>query len=334
MRSTMKLNRPALLFLTAALAAVPGLAERIERDYHESFDVRPGARLHLEHGDGDVTFTAWDQDVVDVVVRYRAEIRGVGASRRGEFEVELSQTGDTIRVVGREPSFAGVGVFNFQTDEYTYKVQAPAYLALDLEGDDGNVTVGGWRGVIEASLEDGDLHLTDVEAERFDLELEDGDAVIRNLTGDLVLRTADGDVDLQDCSTEKASVRTEDGDVTIQRCAGSFEIRSSDGSVELAAMRVGRVEIESEDGDVGLDLLDARSLDVVITTEDGTVDVATAVDLSAELDVSTGDGRIDVDLPGAELSRSRRRVTGRLGEGEGRIRITTEDGNVKVRKKG
>lgn len=327
-------NVRPLLFLVAALSAAPGLAERIERDYHETFDVEPGARLVLEHGDGDVTFVPWDQDVVEVDVVYRAEIKGLGASRRGEFEVDFSQTGNRIRITGREPSFAGIGVFSFRQNEYTYKVRAPAYLELDLEGEDGSVSIEGWRAVIEASLEDGDLHLTDVEAERFDLELEDGDAVIRKLTGALALDTEDGDVDIQDCSSAGAAVHTEDGDVAIERCQGDFEVRSSDGDVGLHMMRVGAVEIETEDGDVDLDLLEARNLDLTIITDDGTVVVQTAVDLSAELDLSTGDGRIRVELPAADLSESRHRVSGRLGQGEGRIRITTEDGGVTLRKKG
>ena len=36
-------------------------AEEVERDFHETFEVREGMRLHLEHGDGDVSLKTWDQ---------------------------------------------------------------------------------------------------------------------------------------------------------------------------------------------------------------------------------------------------------------------------------
>ncbi len=321
----------AVLFLAVSMATAPAWAERIERDYHETFDVRPGALLHLKHGDGDVTVTPWDQDVVEIDVRYRADIKGLRVGRESEFAVDFDHSGETIRVTGREPSFSGVGIFSSREHVYTYKIQAPKYVELRLEGDDGDASIEGWRAAVQATLEDGDLFLSDIVAERLVLELEDGDVEIVGMTGELSLASEDGDIDIRDCTSASAELRTEDGDIRLKRCAGDFGVRSNDGDVELFEMRAGTLRIETEDGDVNLDLLEARDLDLTVTTQDGTVEVHAAAGLSAELDISTGDGSIRVKSPGADLSKTKHRVTGRLGSGEGRIRITTDDGDVSLR---
>ena len=59
------------LCLGLMATAGPAVAEEINREFHQEFDVQPGMKLVLEHGDGDVTVTPWSQDTLDVEVRYR-----------------------------------------------------------------------------------------------------------------------------------------------------------------------------------------------------------------------------------------------------------------------
>jgi hypothetical protein len=58
--------------LAASWLARPLAAEDIGRNYHETFEVERGMKLALEHGDGDVEIAPWDEDTLEVDLRYRA----------------------------------------------------------------------------------------------------------------------------------------------------------------------------------------------------------------------------------------------------------------------
>ena len=86
-----------------------------------------------------------------------------------------------------------------QEHEYTYTIMAPSYVVLDLDGDDGDIEITGWRGDIDCALDDGDVELADVENGRTRIGLEDGDVAVDGLIGELVVSGDDGDVVLTDC---------------------------------------------------------------------------------------------------------------------------------------
>jgi DUF4097 and DUF4098 domain-containing protein YvlB len=324
----MKLRSLALFAALLALAvAAPALAEKIEKDFRESFDVAPGHRLDLRHGDGDVTITPWDKDVLDIEVRYRAQ--HTGFSTKSSFEVEFRQSGDNVVVQEKEGVQVSVGFL--RTYEHQYTIRAPRYLALELKGDDGDVEIEGFEGGLEARIEDGDMTLRGLRG-RTVVELEDGDVEIEDLDGDLTLTAEDGDVRIADSATGAAKISLEDGDLTVLDSAGSFNLRSSDGDLRLERVRARRLLVRTDDGGLEAALLDAGEFDLDVRTGDGQVVLDLDPAISASFTIRTGDGSIRVDLPGVvEMAKENGRASGRIGDGSGRIEISTDDGRVVLR---
>ncbi len=321
------LSAACLLLLATALAA-----ETVERDFHRTFDVASGHRLHLEHGDGDVTIEAWEQDKLDVQVRYRAEYTRIGVGSKIDFDVECRQTGTVVHVVGRESGSWSIGFFSQREIEHSYTIRAPSYLDLDLEGEDGDVEISGWQGEITIRGEDGDVDLAGIRSPRTDVSVEDGDIVIDGLTGELTVTTEDGDLRVSDCTIADGRFRLEDGNATLTRCAGSARFELVDGDLVLESFRPEGVSIRTVDGDVDLDFLPSVGMDVEVRTGDGDVTVELERGTSARLTIDTGDGPIRLDLPEAvDVREGRSRATAQLGAGEGRLRIETGDGRVVVR---
>ncbi|NNE44703.1 MAG: hypothetical protein HKN12_10870, partial [Gemmatimonadetes bacterium] len=182
--------------VTAGLGAPGAGAEEIKGDFHETFDVSPGTVLKLHHGDGDVFFQVWDQDVIDVKVRYRASFAMVGVGSKPAFGVEFTQEGNEVRVTGREKGVAMVGIFlATSVSEYVYEIKVPEYIALESIGQDGDLNLAGLRGgPVRSRVDDGDIVLTDIQASRIDLELDDGDFRGERLNGPLSVRSQDGNV--------------------------------------------------------------------------------------------------------------------------------------------
>jgi DUF4097 and DUF4098 domain-containing protein YvlB len=329
---TMRIAHIVAWTLVAGWIAQPLIAEEIERDYHETFEIEPGMRLVLEHGDGDVEISPWNQDTLEVTVRYRAHASSVGWSKSTDFEVEFRQDGDTISIVAHEPKRVNIGVSSYREEEYRFAISAPSYLELHLEGDDGDVEIDDWNGPISMKLEDGNVEMSNVEAPRIEVILEDGDLEIDGIRGDIDIDCEDGDVEISDCQTERGRIRTEDGDITVDRCQGSFEISVSDGDAYLTEMTVRDMDIRSGDGTIKLALLPAEDLDVKVRVGDGDVVVDLDQDISATFELETRDGRIRLMAEDvSNLQQNRRRTTGQLGSGEGAIYIRTDDGSLTLR---
>jgi hypothetical protein len=310
----MRASLACLIGLCLVFAASGAFAERIERDYHETFEVEPGHRLELEFGDGDVVIEPWDEDKVDVRVIYDAEHKRVGVGTSPSFEVDFRQSGPTVHVRGREGGYGGIGFFQHRVHEYVYEVKAPAYLELDLSGEDGDVEIEGWSGEIALRTEDGDVELVGIESPQIDVQIEDGDIDIDRLSGVLKITGEDGDLRVSDCSLTDARVRLEDGDATFSRCDGSARFDLGDGNLALERFRPDGVQVRTEDGDVELDLLAGEAMDVEIRTSDGDVFVDLAREASMAFTVNTGDGGIRIDMPNAvdvsAAHRDRRRHRG------------------------
>jgi len=247
-------------------------AEEIDREFHETFQVEPGMRLQLYHGDGNVTITPWDQNSLDVLVRYRATVKKlVGWSKHDDLDVTFKQDGDTIKVVGTDPRMVSIGFSAFEEYEYSYTVRAPSYLRLELIGDDGDVAVSDWRADLDLHSNDGDMRLTSIDSQKTEIRLDDGDLEILGFAGELRVETADGDVDIRDCLSPRIEIRVQDGDVHLIDCRSDVEIRGDDGDIRLSKLRAEAVDIKTADGDVTLDLLPSDNLDLDLRVADGDV---------------------------------------------------------------
>lgn len=311
-----------------------GFPQSIKKDYHRSFDVHEGMVLRLQHGDGDVTVRPWDQDMVDVTVHYRAESRGRGIGSPRDFEVEFRKSDDIIYIIGKERGGHGIwiGFRSWRRYVYTYTIQAPDYMVLDFSGEDGNVRIKNWANNISCNVDDGDVELQHIVAEKVALRTEDGSIEIGDLHGNLTIRTDDGDIYLRDSAVPTCRIRGEDGRVNIRDSVGDFEIDVDDGDVELRRVRADDLDLHAVDGDMRLNLLKPNHPLWRLETDDGDIVLNMEAGTSASFSVLTEDGHIRVHIPDLVNYRERRhQKSGEFNGGNGRIRIRTVDGNVTLR---
>ncbi len=339
----------ALLGLFAGAAAAA--AGEVERSFSERFDVAPGARLALRHGDGNVEITAWDEAAIAVDVTYRVKFLRIGVGSDPDLEVDFEQRGEVVRVTGRERGTSGIG-FSIAQRQHLYRVRAPRWVELELDGEDGEVAIEGWEAAINLRLDNGDARLDDVRG-GLRASLEDGNLTVRGLAGELTVRladgdvrisdcqserarieTADGDVRISDCQSERARIETADGDVELDGCAGSVDVSTADGDLDLAGLVAGTVALTTADGDVAVEVVAAEGdLDLHVQTEAGDVDVTLAPGVGAAFDLTSEDGAVEVGTGAEDLSFGRRRATGRFGDGSGKVRVSTGEGQVSLRQR-
>lgn len=318
----------ALLLMTA----LPARGGEIERDFNESFEVKRGCALRLRHGDGDVTITPWDKDIIEISVHYHAERKGLGNDSKIDFDVEFEEKNGVIEVTGKEPRNMFSGFYIFILNEYTYTISAPSYIELELHGDDGSVEIEKWKAQIEINLDDGDINLYECEPGKTRIRAADGEISLDGISGALDIMADDGDIDVIRGRLSECRIQLNDGDIRIRDSEGNYFIEVDDGTTELLRIKTNVMDLKSEDGDFDIELLKTGNLALDIRTDDGDIEVGLQRGISASFSIDVDDGRIRTDLSSeADIQEGNGWMSGKLGKGKGNIRIRTGDGSVMLR---
>ncbi len=328
MRVSVSTTLAALFAFSAPIAS----ATEVDRSFNKRFDVEQGARLELEHEDGEVVITPWEENAIEIDVRYRVEYKRIGVGRDPDLDVRFEHSGEVVRVVGEERSSGGIGFFSSDEIEYVYRVSAPPWVVLELEGDDGDVEISGWQGAVTIRNDDGDVLLKDLRVPRLRLDLQDGDVEIEGFEGDMDLEVDDGDVTVSECRGERIRIDGQDGNIRLEDCEGNFELATDDGDLDLSGLRAGKLDVDTGDGriEIGIDS-SLGVLDVDVSADDGDVDLKLGDGVAGAFSLSSDDGDIRVDAEAGSLDQNRHRVSGRLGDGDGNIRVSTGSGRITLR---
>lgn len=124
------------------------------------------------------------------------------------------------------------------------------------------------------------------------------------------------------------------GAVAVERARGTVRASSGNGDVTVTTAR-GPVNASSGNGDlyVTMDALRTDG-DMTFSTGNGRVRLTVPADFSADIDASSGNGHVETDFPIQLTGRiSKSRVRGKIGDGGRRVRITSGNGTIELRRR-
>lgn len=190
----------------------------------------------------------------------------------------------------------------------------------EARGVDGDLTIDTGSGRVTALDITGSLSV----------DTGSGSVEVRNVTGDVMVDTGSGSVDINDVRGREINVDTGSGGVDGSGLsAESIRIDTGSGGIEVADVNSADVYLDTGSGSVRVELL--RDVDnLVVDTGSGSVTVTLPSNAGAEIDIETGSGGIDLDFPVSIRRASRDHVTGRVGDGRGRIHIDTGSGSIRL----
>ena len=115
--------------------------------------------------------------------------------------------------------------------------------------------------------------------------------------------------------TGRVDASSGNGDVTVQNSGGPVSAHTGNGDIRASMDRVGAEDLDFSSGN-------------------GHIEVTMPADFSADVDASTGNGHVSVDFPITLSGRfSKTRVRGTIGNGGRRLRISSGNGSIEIRKK-
>lgn len=186
------------------------------------------------------------------------------------------------------------------------------------------------RVVVESAVTDGTLavdvaYTADSAPPRVavDLDVRVPESLVVSQVG-----TTNGTVDVTG-TTGDGSFSSQNGTVTVTDVDGFVTLTSNNGTVESTGC-TGIDGARTANGTVDIELLALRQ-DVDVSAANGSIEVAVPPALDADVELSAANGTVDVE--GVELTdvdRTTRRLTGRLGEGGYRLRLSVANGSAEL----
>ncbi|MCW5946869.1 MAG: DUF4097 family beta strand repeat protein [Fimbriimonadales bacterium] len=226
------------------------------------------------------------------------------------------------------------------TDEASAK--ADAWTPI-VEENDGNITL---KQSSDADSEDLELYLPegvslDVRAECGDIDIDGtkgpirittikGDISVKEVAGSVEINSASADVSLAKVENGSVEIEVKQGDISLANVAGTIKIRSASGDVKGKEISGRSLSVETVDGEVDIDFSEALDGALSIRTVSGDVliDLAGGSNCRVALSSLSGSARCDFELE--DEKRTKERITGRIGNGDGTLDVSTVKGQVSL----
>lgn len=149
---------------------------------------------------------------------------------------------------------------------------------------------------------------------------------------DLKLTTHNGAVRITNIAG-KVNATTHNGGVTAKQVTGTTKLRTHNGGITCKEIS-GDMNLRTHNGGIKATCSKSASPapDVSIVTHNGGINFTAPSNLSAAVEVATHNGSINTDLPITVIGKvTKRRLTGTIGSGEGKLHLETHNGSIKIR---
>lgn len=164
------------------------------------------------------------------------------------------------------------------------------------------------------------------------LTTHNGALKIKNLTGQLNGKTHNGKVTAEKISGT-AKLKTHNGRIVCKEVAGNTQLQTHNGSVICEEVS-GDIKLRTHNGSAKAFYSTAAPpvCNVSIVTHNGGVSLTAPLNFSAKVEASTHNGSIKTDLPITVIGKvTKRKLTGTIGTGQGKLRLETHNGSIKIR---
>ena len=155
------------------------------------------------------------------------------------------------------------------------------------------------------------------------------DVVISGIRGRVGAHGASGETTVVRCSGP-IEVNSVSGTVHAQRIAGNLKVHTVSGDVVVAEAGDGHVRGNTVSGSVTVDLDHRGETDVEVNTVSGEVAVRIPHPADATVQIGSTSGEVSNAFDELKVSGGwgYKRISGRLGSGRGRLRVTTVSGGI------
>ncbi|HVW78030.1 MAG TPA: DUF4097 family beta strand repeat-containing protein [Alloacidobacterium sp.] len=334
------------------------MGEEHDNDVQQEQDLASNASVQVQNPRGDVTITASS----DGKMRVRAH-EVVHSSSDSDAQKIFDAIAPKIVNSGSNAVLSVEGRNNARVD---LTVELPTGATTVINAGRGDVTVEGLKASSDVTAGHGDVKFSDIGGS-VHARIDHGDFSAHQVTGDVTVDGHVGDVTLSDIkgnvnldgeffgdthleqvasAVRFHSSRTDlaipklQGDMTMD--SGALNISQASGPVRIVTRSkdidlsqiAGDAHIENNNGDVSLTTA-APLGNLEITNRTGDISVTIPENTSFSINASNADGELHTDFPLAMTnSGDRKTAQGQVGNGGPHLELTTNHGDIQIRKSG
>ena len=160
-----------------------------------------------------------------------------------------------------------------------------------------------------------------------------GDVAVSGATADVHASSGNGDVRVG-AGGARVDASSGNGTVMVDGARGPVTASSGNGRVTVSTAS-GPVNASTGNGRVEVAIASRASGDMEFSSGNGSIMVTLPSDFAAQVEASTGNGGFQSDFPLQVNGRiSSHRVSGTIGQGGGRLRLSTGNGSITLRRAG
>lgn len=345
-----------LAIFLVALMVSPAMADR-EYSYTENdtFDGDQISTIKIDMPSGDIELTRSTSNQIEIDLKkvIYAESQDDADDINEDFLYKAEVTGDRLTVKVDFPRYRerkGVirrllsGDWDDEINSYL-RIKIPDGKIVEVKSSSADIEVSGLTADLDVWASSTDVRMKNTDGEAsFDLSSGDVDIIhhkgnvnLKGNSSDLDFEAVEGDVDVRTSSGDgnldnvkgSVSVYASSGDYKLYNIEGKLDIRTSSGDIYATGVS-GSIRAESSSGDIRLKELTAKEGDFDIESSSGDVTLEVTDDFEGSIYLRSNSGSINSRLSGDIESLSESKLRGSIGNGNGRLRVSTISGDVRI----
>ncbi len=299
----------ALAILAVALAA-PATAQ--DGSFERTLTVTGAVNLSVDTNSGGITVTTGSSG--RVVIRGKIRRRRNMVFRRGsaadveeaEQNPPISQTGNTIRITKLDSSLR-------RKLSISYEITVPQNTKVSADTGSGSIRISGVEGPVDADTGSGSIRLEDIP-KGATTDTGSGSIKAFNVGERFSADTGSGSIHAELISAGPVNLDTGSGSIRVSGVEGRLTASTGSGSIKIEGIPSGDWEVKSSSGGI-----------TVVVPENSSFD----------LYARTSSGGIRTDFPITVQGRiSKKKLSGRVGQGGPRMELRTSSGSIRIEKGG
>ncbi len=289
----MRLTRHCVAGVVAAAVLIAAHPGRADQKITRTFEVTPDVSIVVSNPFGEVKIEGWNRPHVELKAKVKGDLEIDAEEDRVEIEVDFS--------------FSSL----FEGLRAKIELKVPEGAEIQVDGVDTEIRLEGVNGDLQLQTIQGDIRV-DGAATSAELSTISGEIRFKGRGSNVHAQSISGGIRLEGVGDE-VTVESTSGEIRIESGAierGSIQTIAGDVRVHTSLKPGGRLDVETLSAPIRLSLPKTSSTRMSLDSTSGEVRSA----LGHEEDRSYRGGRLDMDL----------------GEGDGRVRLKSFSGEIRV----
>jgi len=271
------------------------ISSQLEENKTIKVDADEPLTLKVIDDSGGVTVTGADVDTVQIRVvktaydstqaRADEEVKGIKYS--------IEQTGNTVTLRYDIPDSMN---FSNKVNTVDFIVTVPNEVAVDIDGNMGEVSVAGTKGNVDIEYDFGDITLDNIEGALF-VKTNSGEVNATSIeagSGNIELNSDFGAITLQNANGKDVTLDSNSGTITLSevRATGKITTQTDFGNTEYENGSASSLNVDTNSGAVTLTKI-RISKDITVQDDFGDIELEQATAASYDLDTNSGSITVD-----------------------------------------